>query len=278
MRIYLRLVLLFLVLVLNSCEDVIDVSLQDGPSRLVVEASINWNKEASNNEQEIRLSTSRGFFQSESNPAVTGALVSLTNNRSSSPIIFEDQGDGRYSTDEFIPIPGGIYVLRIEYNNEIYIAEETLTTVSEINEVFQETRGDDEDDEIEIRVKFDDPENMTNNYLFKFKKETALLPSFVSRNDDFVDGNEISFPLIDRGNDDINEFMPGDVVEIEMFGISTNYYDYITILIDQIGGVGLFETTPTAVRGNCVNITNPENYAHGYFRLAQVNRISYTVQ
>ena len=50
------------------------------------------------------------------------------------------------------------------------------------------------------------------------------------------------------------------------------------ILIDQIGGVGLFQATPVAVKGNCVNQTNPDNYAHGYFRLTEVNKASYTVE
>ncbi|MEM8847438.1 MAG: hypothetical protein AAGD17_10085 [Bacteroidota bacterium] len=70
--------------------------------------------------------------------------------------------------------------------------------------------------------------------------------------------------------------MPGDVVDIEMYGISRDYYDYIKIFISQLGGVGLFEATPVAVRGNCINETSPENYAFGYFRLTEVDKTSYT--
>ena len=68
-------------------------------------------------------------------------------------------------------------------------------------------------------------------------------------------------------------FLPGDVVDIELFGISRDYYNYIEILTDQLGGVGLFEPTPVAVKGNCINITNPENYAFGYFRVNDFLRV-----
>ena len=67
-----------------------------------------------------------------------------------------------------------------------------------------------------------------------------------------------------------------NTVNIGMYGISKSYYDYIKILISQLGGVGLFESTPVDVKGNCINTTNPENYAFGYFRLSQVVKTSYT--
>jgi len=66
------------------------------------------------------------------------------------------------------------------------------------------------------------------------------------------------------------------VVNIEMYGVSRAYYDYIKILIGQLGGVGLFEATPVAVKGNCINETNPDNYAFGYFRLTEVVKTNYT--
>ena len=68
----------------------------------------------------------------------------------------------------------------------------------------------------------------------------------------------------------------GDIVDIEMIGISRDYYDYIKIIAEQLGGVGIFETTPVAVRGNCVNETDPDRYAFGYFRVTEVDKASYT--
>ena len=39
-----------------------------------------------------------------------------------------------------------------------------------------------------------------------------------------------------------------------------------------------FPTIPSAVRGNIVNQTDRKNYAFGYFRLAEMDIKSYTVQ
>ena len=119
-----------------------------------------------------------------------------------------------------------------------------------------------------------------NNYLFKFQRRGDLLPELEVAEDEFVNGNEIDwwYELEDDDEDGENQgpFAPGDTVDIEFFGISRQYYDYIKILISQIGGVGLFESTPVAVRGNCINETNPDNYAFGYFRLTEVDKASYT--
>ena len=54
--------LLFLVLTFSSCEKVIDIGLETGEPRLVIEASINWHAETTGNEQKIKLSTTTGYF------------------------------------------------------------------------------------------------------------------------------------------------------------------------------------------------------------------------
>ena len=43
-------------------------------------------------------------------------------------------------------------------------------------------------------------------------------------------------------------------------------------------GGGPFETTPATVRGNCINETNPDNFPFGYFRLSEVDEITYIVE
>ena len=50
------------------------------------------------------------------------------------------------------------------------------------------------------------------------------------------------------------------------------------IVIDQTGRVGIFEFMPVAIKGNCINTTNPDNYAHGYFRVTQKNTVIYMVE
>lgn len=273
-KLYIPLILFLLV----SCQDVIDVELQSGPERLVVEASLDWEKGTAGNRQTIRLTKSSAYFTTNSVEEVQGAQVTVTNTNTGDSFTFEDQNNGNYVATNFQPIIGNSYALRIEYGGQVYSATETMTSVAEIMDIFQ-TRDDGfSDTDLEVHVVFTDPEEEGNNYLFKFQKQGDLLPLFENAEDEFVNGNEIDwwFEIEEDEVDGLEPFQPGDVVSIEMYGISRAYYDYIKILIDQMDGAGLFSSTPVTVRGNCINETNPEDYAYGYFRLTEVNRTTYT--
>lgn len=281
MKTFLRTSILLLTLILVSCSDVIDVPVQMAPTRLVVEASIDWEKGTTGNEQSIRLSTSTAFFNTTGNTAVAGASVIISNDANGDEFLFLDQNNGEYVTSEFVPILGQSYTLVIIHDGETYVAQETLNSVTDITDIYQGREDGFDDEELEIHIEFTDPAEEANYYLFRFQKEGNLLPEFEVGNDEFVNGNEIDWwyeVQEDEDTDKVDVLQPGDVVSIEMRGISSAYNDYMEILIEQIGGVGLFQATPVAVRGNCVNLTNPDNYAHGYFRLTEVNKTSYTIE
>lgn len=273
-----KIIFAVIIIVFASCEDVVDVEVQDGPTRLVVEASLNWEKGTAGNQQTIRLSESTPFFNTGAITQVTGASVVVTNDSSGDEFVFGDQGNGEYLSTTFEPVLNQSYSLRIEHNGEVYTATETMTPVTDITDIFQNREEGFNDEELEVHVVFNDPEEEGNNYLFKFYREGDLLPSLEVGEDRFLNGNEIDwwFEIEEDEDENIEPFQPGDVLQIEMYGISRPYYDYIKILVEQLGGTGLFESTPVTVRGNCINETNPENYAFGYFRLTEVVKASYT--
>ena len=278
---YIKSIILLLFVSITSCSDVIDVEVQEGQSRLVIQASLDWEKGTTGNEQIVKLSTSTEFFDTTSNTAVTGASVSVTNDVSGTEFIFIDQNNGEYTTSEFVPVLNESYTLTVIHNGETYSANETMMTVTEITDLYQGLEDGFDDEELELHVEFTDPEDEDNFYLFKFQKQGDLLPEFEVGDDEFVNGNELDWWYEieeDEDTDKIEALAPGDVVSIEMYGISEAYYGYMDILIDQIGGVGIFSATPVAVKGNCINLTNPDNYAHGYFRLTEVNKTSYTFE
>lgn len=280
MKTYYNIIALLLVISFTSCEDVVDVDVQTAPARLTIEASLDWEKGTQGNNQMIKLSTSTPFFDTTTNTAVTGASVQVTNNSNGAVFVFADQNNGQYTTTEFVPILNQSYTLEVLYDGEEYSATETLMSVADIKEVTQSTEDGFDDEALEVNVIFDDPNQEGNYYLFRFKKQGDLLSELESLSDEFVNGNEISwyYEKEDDDEDDSEEFMPGDIVDISLFGISEAYYNYISILIDQSDGGGLFSATPVALKGNCINLTNPENYANGYFRLTEVVNRRYTFQ
>lgn len=281
MKTLLKSTILILTIALTSCEDVIDVPVQTAPTRLVIEASLDWETGTPGNEQTIKLRTSTAFFETTGNTAATGALVKVTNDTSGAEFLFTDQNNGEYTTTEFIPFLNQSYTLEVIHNGETYSAQETLFAVPEITEIFQDLEDGFDEEELEVHVVFTDSPEEGNSVYIKFQRQGDLLPTLEVGDDEFINGNEVDWWIEleeDDETDKLEAFQPGDVVDIEMYAISTAYRNYLEILIGQIGGVGLFEATPVGVKGNCVNQTNADNYAHGYFRLTEVNKVSYTFE
>ncbi len=280
---HIKFIAFLLVLALTACTDVIDVDLQSIPARLTIEASLDWEKGSQGNNQLIKLSTSTPYFDTTTNTAVTDASVRVINDISGEEFIFIHQNNGAYTTSSFLPVIDQAYTLEVIYKGDTYIANEKLMPVADITDVVQTTEEGDED-LLEVVVVFTDPIDEENYYLFKFKEPGDLLPDLEYGEDEFINGNEITWYFEKEEDDPENSdelvgFKTGDVINIEMHGISKNYANYLNILITQSeSDGGPFDTTPVQLKGNCTNKTNPDNYANGYFRVTQVNKRSYTFE
>ncbi|MCB4798301.1 DUF4249 domain-containing protein [Neotamlana laminarinivorans] len=264
-----------------SCEDVIDVDLQTEEPRLVIEASLDWEKGTSGNEQTIYLSTSTAYFDTETNSAVTGATVVVTNLNTGTIFNFTDENNGAYTTASFEPILGDTYYLQVNYNGETYEAIETLYSVSEINRITQSTEAGFDDELLEVNIYFDDPEAEENYYLVKYYEPGDLFPFLNTLSDEFVNGNEVYSFFEKEDDEDSNEtpFEAGDTVNIKVYAISEQYYNFMEILIEQYYNSGNpFASNAALIKGNCINQDNPDNYAYGYFRVTELNAETYTFQ
>jgi len=268
-------------LILTSCTDVIEVEVPVAASRLVIEASLDWEKGTSGNNQVIILSKSTAYFDSNTDVVVTGASVKVINDQSDEVFVFVDQNNGNYTISNFVPELGQAYTLEVLYDNETYIARETFMSVTDISEVYQSKEDGFNTDALEVNVDFVDPANQENYYLFKFHEQGDLLPVLFDMSDEFTDGNEMTMYYEKEEDEDSNqkEFEAGDIVDIKLYGISKPFFNYMRLLIEQSeAGGDPFSSTPVALRGNCTNQTNPENFAFGYFRLTQVVSANYTFE
>ena len=281
MKTYFKSIIAIVTIIFTSCTDVVDVEVPTAAPRLVIEASIDWEKGTLGNEQTIKLSESTPYFDSTTTSIVIGASVKITNDSDNTEFIFADQNNGEYTNTNFIPVLNQSYTLEVVYENETYIAKETLTSVVDIAEITQSREGGFNSDALEVNVYFNDPPDEENFYLFRFQEEGDLLPELEDYSDEFTNGNLVTNFYEKEDDEDINqeEFEAGDVVYINLYGISEQYYNYMSLLLEQYYSVGdPFSTTPVALRGNCVNTTNPDNYGLGYFRLTEVVKTSYTFE
>jgi len=263
---------IFLLLCLNSlysCEEVVQVELEDSEPRLVIEASILWRKNTVGNDQLIRLTTTAPFFDDQIPPA-EGASVSVYS-ETGIEFTFEEIEPGVFRNDQFVPQLNKPYELEIEYKGEVYSATETLLPVAQLEYIEQTDNGGFGGEDLEFKAYFTDPPNIQNYYLVRFFAEDLSIQIY---EDEFTDGNQ-TFAYF--SNEDLTS---GEEVGFEIQGISKRFYEYLFVLRSQAGSGngGPFQTQPTTVRGNIINTTNPDNFAFGYFRLSETDFLDYTIQ
>ncbi len=257
----------------TGCEKAIDVPLKTASPRLVIDASIDWIKNTAGNEQKIVLSTTTDYYSSEF-PGVSGAVVTVTNASNTVFNFTETPGTGQYVCHDFLPVIGQTYNLKIVLNGETYVASETLTSVPDFEDnIDQNDKGGEIGDEMEITFYYKDDATQANYYLNSIKQPYSPFPELEVEDDEFTNGNLMQETFSDEN------LKAGDQVDLKLYGISKSYYNYMFKLVLATGNDGNpFPTIPSAVRGNIVNQTNSNNYAFGYFRLAEVATKSYKIK
>lgn len=265
--------ILFPLLLLTSCEEVISVDLDTQAPRLVIDGYMRWVKGTAGNEQSIRLSTTAGFYESTV-PAVSGASVIVTDTDGNVFTFLEDGTTGIYRCFNFIPQLEMQYTLTVTVNGQVYTAVETMKPAPEITDITQESDGGFTGDEIEVRAFFTDNAATDDFYLYRFKTDYNAIPLFEAIEDRFINGN-LFFALFSDA-----DLSAGDQLQIDICGISERYYNYMNILTGVAGSNSgsPFSTPPATVRGNLLNTTDESNFALGYFAASEVETATYTVQ
>lgn len=260
-----------------SCEEVIDVNLDTAAPKLVIDASIKWQKGTTGNTQKIKLTTSTDFY-SGTIPVATGASVSVTNISLSTPITYqfiEVGQSGEYICTNFTPIINNNYALTIVYNGEIYTSKSQFTATPDIVKTEQSLKpGFGGDDIYEVKFYFQDNGAEDNFYVAGIKNTHIVFPEYGVLDDKFTQGN-LMFVLY--RDEDLKK---GDIIDYTLQGITEKYSNYMSKLLN-IAGTGSgspFATAPATVRGNIVNTTHPDNYPFGFFQLSEIDSGSLTIQ
>ncbi|WP_121665595.1 DUF4249 domain-containing protein [Mesonia aquimarina] len=263
-------ILLFSLCALWSCEDVISIDLEEGEPKLVIEATAIQLEDQEEAFIEVKLTKTFPYFNNELPPNVSGAEITVEVNDQTFLLEEIDDNSGYYSTS--LPmIYNQDYILFIEVEGEQYEATTQLEPTVPFDYVEQATGESFDPDLTSIKAYFTDPEDEENFYYFEFNSERngRVLDN---SDDELINGNQVSTFYAD-------EFEVGDQVTISIQGISERFNNYISILLDQTdGGGNPFGTPPATIRGNIKNVSNPDNFPLGYFRISQEYTTTYTIQ
>ena len=247
-----------------ACEDVIELELNTAAPRLAIDAQLKVNP----NEQFtqlIKLSLTGGFYD-ENTTVVTTATVELLDITNSTTYTFvHDANTPGHYTLNFTPSLETDYKLIIHYDNEVYESSvEHLRPTVPIDSLVQGNETLFQGDEKEVLVTITDDGTRDDFYIFDFGFNL-----FLATKDEFYQGNAFTFSYF------YDELEAGDTAEISVYGANEHYFNFMSAIIEQTEeGGDPFKTTPTTVRGNLHNTSNPNHYPMGYFSIGETYNAS----
>ncbi len=282
-----------------SCEDIIEVSVEQKQKKVVVDAFID-NRHIT---QSIRLTESIPYFNIPgTEPPLTTATVALIDTTgggiSGPPIIFKHDSMGYYrwtpnpDTGDTLKI-GHSYALLIVEGSDTIIGAATLNpTVSRIDSLRT------------VPVKGNGPPFIdTGRYCEIFAYDLPGFNNFywikTFRNDTFINEMNKLNTAQDMGNNsngqdgdlfiypvrfsELNQFLrpyrDGEKVRVEIHSISQFAFYWFRLIVNQSNNGGLFATPPVNIQSNLIMFNrNSKRGIAGVFNIAAVNSIEITVR
>lgn len=255
--------LIILIIIFHSCEKVIDIETEFDDKRLVIDANISKHRDSIDGIASVKLSETIPYF-SDQESIVKNALVKIETNQIVYNLVYNNDKKEYASIIE--NINNEEFVLSIIRNENTYKSSEKLIATPKIKSVIFGDRKSLNKDEVELRVTFIDPPEKGNYYLWKFGPKKSGKYDYLPALDKYINGNEFTFSFfIDK-----TEYLQNsDFINIEINGISENYYNYLNILTSQAGAQNgrPFSTSSSIIKGNISNLVSEEKFPLGYFRV-----------
>jgi hypothetical protein len=237
-----------------SCTKEIDIELEEGDRRLVVDAWFTSEQKV----HEIRLSQTADYFSNEPTPLISGAQVSISGG--GELFNFSESSPGIYHSEPTASAKfGTTYTLSIVYENEIYEAMDFCDTVPTLNQ-------------LALYPEYNDEGNLKGYALLVWTQELSGHGHFyawrVLNNGIYIKDtlSEISFDADEYLGDglvfeafpieyvSINQVNSGDTVRLEQHNISKQTYDaFEAILSETAWRGGIFDAPPANVPSNISN-------------------------
>jgi hypothetical protein len=240
-----------LFIILTSCQKVVNIDLNSSSPAIIIEANIVSEK----GPYTVKITKSANYNQSNDFPAVSGAIVTLSDNAGNSENLIETSS-GFYTTSSTQGVPGRTYTLTVVTDGKKYTATCSMPIPVDIislsvvkSEGFRgkQTLRD-------VKVLFQDPPGIDNYYRFVEYDNGKPFQDIRTMSDRLYDGGLMSNTI----RNDQDSVYAGDTIKVDLESIDEAMYLYYRELNRNIhnGGLSASPANPTS---------NFDNGAMGYF-------------
>ena len=259
-----KLKFILFIFIFLGCEKVIDLETDFNDTRLVVDANISKHRDSLNAKASVKLSETVPYFSDEES-IINDAIVSIEINQKTHELYYNNPTKLYLADINFIE-NNSDFVLLIEHKKNNYTSSSKLIKTPKIESVVFGDRKSLNKDEVELKVTFTDPPEEGNYYLWKFGPKKSGKFDYLPALDKYINGNKFTFSFF---IDKTEYLQDSDYINIEINGITEDYFNYLNILTSQAGAQNgrPFSTSSSVIKGNVVNNTNLENFPLGYFRV-----------
>ena len=277
--------LISLLALLTSCEDVVQIKLDQGSKLYVLDAFVNDLP----GRQIIRVITNDSYFSNSLAPPVPNASIILKDLTSNRQYNFNYDGNGNYVYDVSASNPIGIidhqYELNVTIEGDTYTALTVMKRKASIDSISAEFYdgnsgfGSPGDSYYLCYLWAKDKTDANTDYYWvkTFRNDSLILSS--SDINVSIDGTNgpVNVPEVDStlftppitfiG---FNQFQPGMSCAVQIHSISKETYYFLVQASAQINNGGLFATTPENVKTNIITPSGAKTKAVGWFNMAGV--------
>lgn len=254
----------FLILACISCEEKIEVDLNEANAKVVIEADIN----NLDRRQEIKISKTVSFNENRGFEPIENAVVTVMTG-AGRVFNFNPVGNGVYVHENMSITAQQNYTLNVTVDGEVYSATTRMPNYVEVDSVGITKENIFNEDYYFVNLNFDDPAGVENYYKYNIaiqrnNGESTNMQFNSVYSDKFNDGLHVKHQIGGRNAEIYN----GDKVTIRRYCISKDVYTYWSE----------YQSTNPGSASPANPTSNISNGALGYFSVAGVKEFSMEIQ
>ena len=197
----------------TSCKKVISVDLNAASPRYVVEANITDQP----GPYLVKITRTVNFDADNIYPAVSGAVVRITDNTTGQIDTLKETSPGNYNTTALTGTPGHKYQLYINASNNIFNATSAMPLAVTLDSLY--TQPSTFGRSISLVPSYTDPATKGNYYHFTEYINDTISKNVFIRNDNLINGQVMKQTLG-------NGLRPGDFVVLSLECVDSVTYQY----------------------------------------------------